>query len=790
MPSPYHICAPLLSIGQQAQPRALFIDFLAGPPTSLADGAASAQRYATGAEVIHRIALLSRALSTCGLDGLQRPLAPVGAVVVVVAQTGAATMEAMLACLDAGCILCPVNWRWSASELAEALQRLSPALVLHDSACAPLAQQAVAQADCGRQRPKHQQLHQLGSSGAGHDTTANTALPLCLIDHWCHATGGAGPVDGSCSTGTCAAAGSRRPLTTSLLLSLVASLPPSSSRPHAGPAPDRTVEAQPPPHTAPPPPPPPLQLQLLAPACGTALLVFTSGTTAAPKGVQMSHAAFHAQSLVKLALVGYCPADTYLHTAPLFHIGGLSSAFGALMAGCVQVFMPRFDAEAALAAILHHHVSVFIAVPTMLQDLAAAAAAAAAVAAAPGTATEAAPGAAAVAAVLGPLGCVRRILVGAGGTAPKLQDAVSRTFPAAHLLSAYGMTEACSSMTFRHLRGPAHSAAAAAGWQPPQQLQLWVPPVVIGESGRPAGGPAPPGAGAVCVGWPAPGVQVRVVRAEATHQHHQHQGQGQDCQQYVKGIGGSCGDRASEHEAPRARQGQPQQQRGATGAQDGDREGNVCAPHELGEVQTRGPHTLLRYWRDDDATAEALTADGWLRTGDLGYLAADGGLWLLGRAKDMIKSGGENVFAPQVEAVLCAHPAVAAAAVVGLPHERLGEQVSALVVLRDGWAFLGPSVATSSSGSATSTAAAQARAQGSSRSAPAVSGREAQPAVQQTSLQDLQDFCRRQGLAGFRLPRLAVAQWQPLPLNGSGKVAKPAIQAVLQQATGVGMSRL
>jgi acyl-CoA synthetase (AMP-forming)/AMP-acid ligase II len=72
---------------------------------------------------------------------------------------------------------------------------------------------------------------------------------------------------------------------------------------------------------------------------------------------------------------------------------------------------------------------------------------------------------------------------------------------------------------------------------------------------------------------------------------------------------------------------------------------------------------------------QAVLPCGWLRTGDLGWLDAAGRLWLLGRAKDMVKSGGENVHAREVEAMLEGHPAVAAAAVVGLPHTRLGETV-------------------------------------------------------------------------------------------------------------------
>lgn len=84
-----------------------------------------------------------------------------------------------------------------------------------------------------------------------------------------------------------------------------------------------------------------LELQLRQPDDGTALICFTSGTTGQPKGVALSHAAFHVQSLSKLAMVHYNRADVYLHVAPLFHVGGLSSAFAMLMAGAGHVFMPR-----------------------------------------------------------------------------------------------------------------------------------------------------------------------------------------------------------------------------------------------------------------------------------------------------------------------------------------------------------------------------------------------------------------------------------------------------------------
>jgi malonyl-CoA/methylmalonyl-CoA synthetase len=101
-----------------------------------------------------------------------------------------------------------------------------------------------------------------------------------------------------------------------------------------------------------------------------------------------------------------------------------------------------------------------------------------------------------------------------------------------------------------------------------------------------------------------------------------------------------------------------------------------------GEIQVRGPHVFKGYWQRDDATAEAFDAEGWFNTGDLGWRSADGYYTISGRARELIISGGFNVYPREVEEVLEAHPAVAEAAVVGLPHPDFGEQVAAAVVLR------------------------------------------------------------------------------------------------------------
>jgi long-chain acyl-CoA synthetase len=112
-------------------------------------------------------------------------------------------------------------------------------------------------------------------------------------------------------------------------------------------------------------------------------------------------------------------------------------------------------------------------------------------------------------------------------------------------------------------------------------------------------------------------------------------------------------------------------------------DGNRCGPGEIGEVAVRGPNVMRGYWNKPTETAEVLV-DGWYWTRDLGYLDDDGYLFLVDRAKDMIISGGENVYSIEVEDALCKHPAVLEVAVIGVPDDRWGERVHAAVVLRPG----------------------------------------------------------------------------------------------------------
>jgi acyl-CoA synthetase (AMP-forming)/AMP-acid ligase II len=112
-------------------------------------------------------------------------------------------------------------------------------------------------------------------------------------------------------------------------------------------------------------------------------------------------------------------------------------------------------------------------------------------------------------------------------------------------------------------------------------------------------------------------------------------------------------------------------------------DGSIAGPDEEGEIVVGGPTVMRGYHRDPSASAAAVR-DGWLHTGDLGRRDGDGYFYVTGRVKDLIITGGENVSPAEVEAVLRAHPDVADVAVIGTPHPRWGEQVTAVVVRRDG----------------------------------------------------------------------------------------------------------
>jgi long-chain acyl-CoA synthetase len=165
-------------------------------------------------------------------------------------------------------------------------------------------------------------------------------------------------------------------------------------------------------------------------------------------------------------------------------------------------------------------------------------------------------------------------------------------------------------------------------------------------------------------------------------------------------------------------------------------DGSVLPPGEVGEVVVRGPNVMAGYWRQPEATAAAL-AGGWYHTGDLGYQDAEAHLFLVDRLKDMIVSGGENVYSVEVEDALARHPAVLEAAVFGIPDARWGEAVHAVVAVRSG-----------------------------------------QPV---DGLADELDRHCRQLIAGYKVPKQIELRVEPLPKSGPGKVLKRALRAPFWQ---------
>ena len=157
-------------------------------------------------------------------------------------------------------------------------------------------------------------------------------------------------------------------------------------------------------------------------------------------------------------------------------------------------------------------------------------------------------------------------------------------------------------------------------------------------------------------------------------------------------------------------------------------DGSTADTGEIGEIVVAGPHVMLGYWRRPEETAAALQADG-MHTGDAGYLDADGYLYVVDRVKDMIISGGENIYSAEVENALCGHPAVATCAVVGVPDLKWGEIVHAVVVLQPG---------------------------------------------AQADPDELVAFTRER-IAGYKVPR-RVTFADALPLSGAGKVLKRVLR--------------
>ena len=123
-----------------------------------------------------------------------------------------------------------------------------------------------------------------------------------------------------------------------------------------------------------------------------------------------------------------------------------------------------------------------------------------------------------------------------------------------------------------------------------------------------------------------------------------------------------------------------------------DDAGRAVEGDAIGEICVRGPDVFAGYWRAPEQSAEAFDADGWLRTGDLARVDSEGYIYIVDRKKEMLVTGGFNVYPTEVEAVLAQHPAISESCVIGIPDERWGETVKAVVVLRQGMKATGDEI--------------------------------------------------------------------------------------------------
>ncbi len=160
-----------------------------------------------------------------------------------------------------------------------------------------------------------------------------------------------------------------------------------------------------------------------------------------------------------------------------------------------------------------------------------------------------------------------------------------------------------------------------------------------------------------------------------------------------------------------------------------DDEGRDVQPGEIGEIIARGPNVMSGYWKRPEETEQAIR-DGWLRTGDMARVDRSNFVFIVDRAKDMIITGGENVYSTEVEDVLYSHPAILEAAVIGIPHDDWGEAVHAVVVLRP---------------------------------------------ESDTSDEALIDHCRL-AIAGYKCPKSISFFSEPLPKSGPGKILKSKLR--------------
>ena len=347
-------------------------------------------------------------------------------------------------------------------------------------------------------------------------------------------------------------------------------------------------------------------------------LLFTSGTTGAPKGVVMTHARTLRVATDWVEMTGLGADDRYLMVNPYFHMFGLKAGILAcLVSGATMFPEPVFDVDRALARVADERITVLPGAPTLYRSI-----------------------------LDHPdrgrfdLSSLRVAVTGAADIPVELIRRIDAELPFSTIITGYGLTEA-------------GTVSATSPDDDPETI-------------------------ATTVGRARPGYEVRVV--------------------------------------------------------DGDLQDVPTG--EAGEVVVRSATVMAGYLDDPEATAEALTPDGWLHTGDLGVLDERSCLRIVGRSKDMFIVGGFNAYPAEIENALLRHPDVQQAAVIGIPDERLGEVGIAFVVLRSGDTDTGP---------------------------------------------EILSWCRDE-MANYKVPR-AIEVVDELPVNATGKVVKDELRARVAKAT-------
>ena len=355
-----------------------------------------------------------------------------------------------------------------------------------------------------------------------------------------------------------------------------------------------------------------------------AAILYTSGTTGRSKGAMLTHGNLLSNALVLKDYWGWRSDDVLIHALPIFHVHGLFVAIhAALLGGSKMIWLPKFDPKAVIAVM--PRATVFMGVPTLYVRMLAE----------PALNHEAA----------------RSMRLFISGSAPLLietfrawQERTGHT-----ILERYGMSETIM------LTSNPYSADARYG----------------GQSERRGG----------TVGFPLPGVELRVVDdantplgvcrtlgvdSENVPQRDQFL---PDSPPHSGAMGQEAGKKwaAAAHSQPTI----PKSDR-------------LPAGGEIGNIQVRGPNVFKGYWRMPEKTAEEFTADGWFKTGDVGKIDERGYVSIVGRSKDLIISGGYNVYPAEVEAAINDIPGVAESAVVGVPHPDFGEVGVAVVVANPG----------------------------------------------------------------------------------------------------------